>query len=422
MVPKIFMQEVLDYLYGLKKFGSKLRLEEMEKLVSVLDHPQKKFKSIHIAGTNGKGSTSAFLAQILQEAGYKVGLYTSPHLVNFNERIKINGKDISGQKIVELSETIKKKVEENKIDTTFFEFTTAMAFQYFADEQVDFAVVEVGLGGRLDATSVIDPEICVITNISLEHTRVLGETKEEIANEKAAIIKENKIVVTAEIDEVVLDIFNSVCNQKNSSLMVLDKELKFKIEDSSFNEQNFSVTGKINDTFSIKMLGEYQIKNACLALLVADLLKISIDKIKLGLLNTFWAGRLQILQKNPLVMVDGAHNLEGIKNLVKFVKKIDRKKILVLGIAEDKKLEEMVSLLVPLFDQIIITEGNFKPTPVEKLNEVVLKYNQNVKMIQDSKEAVKEALKLANEDDFVLVSGSLYLVGDILKHKFNKQI
>ena len=416
------MQEVLDYLYGLKKFGSKLRLEEMEKLVTALDNPQKKFKSIHIAGTNGKGSTSAFLAQILQEAGYKVGLYTSPHLVNFNERIKINGKDISGQKIVELSETIKKKVEENKIDTTFFEFTTAMAFQYFADEQVDFAVVEVGLGGRLDATSVIDPEICVITNISLEHTRVLGETKEEIANEKAAIIKENKIVVTAEIDEVVLDIFNSVCNQKNSSLMGLDKELKFKIEDSSFNEQNFSVTGKINDTFSIKMLGEYQIKNACLALLVADLLKISIDKIKLGLLNTFWAGRLQILQKNQLVMVDGAHNLEGIKNLVKFVKKIDRKKILVLGIAEDKKLEEMVSLLVPLFDQIIITEGNFKPTPVEKLNEVVLKYNQNVKMIQDSKEAVKEALKLANEDDFVLVSGSLYLVGDILKHKFNKQI
>ena len=422
MVPKIFMQEVLDYLYGLKKFGSKLRLEEMEKLVSVLDHPQKKFKSIHIAGTNGKGSTSAFLAQILQEAGYKVGLYTSPHLVNFNERIKINGKDISGQKIVELSEIMKRKVEENEIDTTFFEFTTAMAFQYFADEQVDFAVVEVGLGGRLDATSVIDPEICVITNISLEHTRVLGESKEEIAKEKAAIIKENKIVVTAEIDEVVLDIFNSVCNQKNSSLMGLDKELKFKIEDSSFNEQKFSVTGKINDTFSIKMLGEYQIKNACLALLVADLLKISIDKIKLGLLNTFWAGRLQILQKNPLVMVDGAHNLEGIKNLVKFVKKIDRKKILVLGIAEDKKLEEMVSLLVPLFDQIIITEGNFKPTPVEKLNEVVLKYNQNVKMIQDSKEAVKEALKLANEDDFVLVSGSLYLVGDILKHKFNKQI
>jgi len=416
------MQEVLDYLYGLKKFGSKLRLEEMEKLVTALDHPEKKFKSIHIAGTNGKGSTSAFLAQILQEAGYKVGLYTSPHLVNFNERIKINGKDISGQKIVELSETIKKKVEENKIDTTFFEFTTAMAFQYFADEQVDFAVVEVGLGGRLDATSVIDPDICVITNISLEHTRVLGETKEEIANEKAAIIKENKIVVTAEIDETVLDIFNSVCNQKNSSLMVLDKELKFKIENFSFNEQNFSVTGKINDTFLIKMLGEYQIKNACLALLVANLLKIPIDKIKLGLLNTFWAGRLQILQKNPLVMVDGAHNLEGIKNLVKFVKKIDRKKILVLGIAEDKKLEEMVSLLVPLFDQIIITEGNFKPTPVEKLNEVVLKYNQNVKMIQDSKEAVKEALKSANEEDFILVSGSLYLVGDILKHKFNKQI
>jgi len=407
------MQETLDYLYGLKKFGSKLRLEEMEKLVSALDHPEKKFKSIHIAGTNGKGSVAAFLSQILIEAGYKVGLYTSPHLVKFNERIKINGEDISDKKIVELTEKIRNKVEDNNIDTTFFEFTTAMAFQYFADEKVDFAVVEVGLGGRLDATSVINPEMCVITNVSLEHTNVLGETKEEIAKEKAAIIKENKIVVTGETDPKVLEIFESKSKEKNSQLVVLDNELKYIIIESNLNGQIFSVN---DNAFTIKMLGEHQVKNACLALLVVNRLNIPNDKIKLGLEKTFWPGRLQLLQEKPLLMVDGAHNLEGIKSLVDFVKRLERKKILVLGIAEDKKLKEMVSLLVPEFDEIIVTEGNFKPTPAEELSKFI---DKGVKVIKDSQAAIKEALRSANEDGFILVTGSLYLVGDIL-HKFNK--
>jgi dihydrofolate synthase/folylpolyglutamate synthase len=407
-------EQVLDYLYGLKKFGDKLRLEEMEKLVSALDNPQNKFKSIHIAGTNGKGSTAAFLAQILEEAGYKVGLYTSPHLVNFNERIKINGKDISDENIVELTKIIREQVETNNIDTTFFEFTTAMAFQHFANEGVDFAIIEVGLGGRLDATNVIDPDLCVITNVSLEHTKILGETKEEIAKEKAAIIKEKKVVITAETDPIVLNIFENKCKEKNSFLVVLDDQLKYKINKSNFNTQTFTVK---NNTFTIKMLGEHQIRNACLALLIAKQLEIPINKVKWGLEKTLWAGRLQTLQENPLLMVDGAHNIAGIKYLVNFVKTIRKRKILVLGIAKDKKLNEMVSLLVPLFEQIIVTEGSFKPTPVEELAEAVKEYNPNVKIVKDSEEAVKEALNIANEDDFVLVSGSLYLIGDIL-HKY----
>jgi dihydrofolate synthase / folylpolyglutamate synthase len=413
------MQEILDYLYGLKKFGDKLRLEEMEKLVSALDNPQNKFKSIHIAGTNGKGSTAAFLNQILQEAGYKVGMYTSPHLVKFNERIKINGEDISDEDIVGLTKKIREKVENNNVETTFFEFTTAIAFQHFAEEKVDFAIIEVGLGGRLDATNVIDPELCVITNVSLEHTKILGETKEEIAKEKAAIIKENKVVITAESDSKILELFDFVCKEKNSQLIVLDDELKFNVNESDLNKQIFSTTGKVNETFSIRMLGEPQIRNACLASLIAKQLEIPIDKMKLGLKKTFWPGRLQVLQKDPLLMIDGAHNIAGIKCLVNFVKTINKRKILVLGIAKDKKTNEMVSLLVPLFEQIIITEGNFKPTPAEELAEVVKKYNSNIQIIKDSKEAVKEALSLANKDDFILVAGSLYLVGDVL-HKFNK--
>ena len=171
------MQKILDYLYGLNQFGVKLRLEEMEKLVKALDNPQDKFKSVHVAGTNGKGSTCAFLASILEQAGFKVGLNTSPHLVRFNERIKINGKNISNQKLGELTTVIKEKVENNQISTTFFEFTTALAFLYFAQEKVDYAVVEVGMGGRLDATNVLLPEVSIITSIDLDHTGNLGETK-----------------------------------------------------------------------------------------------------------------------------------------------------------------------------------------------------------------------------------------------------
>lgn len=381
------MQQILDYLYNLERFGIKLGLEVITKLLGQLDNPQNQFKSIHIAGTNGKGSTAAFLAQILLEAGYKVGLYTSPHLVKFNERIKVNGKDISDDELVKLTELIKGKLAG--FQPTFFEFTTALAFQYFAQNNVNFAVIETGMGGRLDATNVLKPEISIITNISLDHQEHLGETKDVIALEKAAIIKENSLVVTAEKDKTILNLFKDICKDMNSSLFIANKE-----------------------NINIPLLGEYQVENASTAALTARLLKIEEHFIEKGIGNIKWPGRLQFLKRN--LLVDSAHNIEGMKNLVNFVKDIPNKKVLVLGIAEDKDIYEMVKLIVPLFENIIITKGNYKPADCSLIKKEVEKFNKNIIIEESPIKAVKTAQSLAQKDDLILVTGSIYLIGDVL--------
>ena len=377
------MQPVLDYLYGLTRFGIKLGLDEIIKLVGALENPQNKFKSIHIAGTNGKGSTACFIATNLQSAGYKVGLYTSPHLIRFNERIKINNKEISDSELVRLTKKLKVIVEKEKIQTTFFEFTTALAFEYFAEQKVDFAIIETGLGGRLDATNILRPEISVITNISIDHTKHLGKTKLKIASEKAGIIKEKSIVVTAETDKRVIKKFKEICNEKKSEFYVLDHELKAKINRSDFESQLFTVSGLINTAFEIKQLGECQIKNALLSLLVADLLNIPLGAMKEGLRKSFWKGRLEIIQKDPLVIVDGAHNVEGMKSLVQFIKPIKCKKVLLLGTAEDKEISKMLKLIVPLVEKVVLTQGNFKPASLKLLEKEVKKYNKEVYLCPD---------------------------------------
>lgn len=436
------MQPTLDYLYNLQRFGIKLGLEEITKLVQALDNPQNQFKSIHVAGTNGKGSTAAFIASILQQAGYKVGLYTSPHLIRFNERIRINGKEITDKELVKYTKKIQEKVEQHKIPATFFEFTTALAYLYFAQNKVDFAVIETGMGGRLDATNVIIPEISVITNISIDHTEHLGKTKLQIAAEKAAIIKEKGLVVTAENDTEIVDLFRDISEKKNARLFVLDDEVNYKPEKSNLidnlylKEQPFTVSGKLNGKFTIKLLGKHQLKNASLALLVIYLLKekgylnnVNSDTLKLGLEKTTWSGRLEIISQKPLTIVDGAHNVEGMKCLREFIvqlpsfaqlskqKTLPKKKILILGIAKDKEIEKMIHLIVPLADEVILSQGNYKPADLDVLEKEVKKYNKNIKKFTEVEEAIKEAIISAKEDDIILITGSLYLVGDVLKHR-----
>ena len=391
------MQQTLDYLYGLTRFGMKLGLEVITKLLNKLNNPQNSYKTIHIAGTNGKGSTAAFIASILKESGYKVGLYTSPHLVKFNERIQVNGREITDEELVNYTKLIKEKTHEANVQPTFFEFTTTMAFLHFQKQKVDFAIIETGMGGRLDATNVLNPEISVITNISFDHMEHLGEDKLDIAKEKAAIIKENGTVVTVEQDSNVLELFESVCREKNAKLFIVKKKIKPKIS----------------------MLGEYQIRNAATAMKVAELLSISKNKIEQGLLKTKWPGRLDVIKENPLVIVDCAHNVEGMRNLIKFVKKIDRsrKEILILGMAEDKEIDKMVSLIVPLFDEVVLTKGNYKPAELDVLEKEVRKHTNNIKMYEQVEGAISEALKLAEKEDLILVTGSIYLVGDVLKHR-----
>jgi len=410
------MQGILDYLYGLTRFGIKPGLEVTKKLLDSLGNPQNKFKSIHIAGTNGKGSTTAFTASILKEAGYKVGMYTSPHLIKFNERIKVNGIDIADEEIVKLVELIRAKAEENDLQPTFFELTTILAFLYFAQKNIDMAVVEVGLGGRLDSTNVIMPELAVITNIDIDHKEHLGETKELIAIEKAGIIKPNVPLVTAEEDENLLDIFKG----KTKDIMVLKDEIKINSFASDLQEQKFTVSGKINGTFSIRLLGKHQIENACTALLVARLLQgrnisISDQDCKKGLINTQWPARLQFFSKTPLLLLDGAHNAAGMQKTAEFVSTIPNRKVLVVAFAKDKEVSKMVSLIAPLFEEVIITQGNFKPQDTSIIAREVRKYNLHIKEIPDVKKAISLAQSRVKDDELILVTGSLYMVGDSLK-------
>jgi len=410
---------ILKYLYNLERFGIKLGLEEITKLAAALGNPQNNFKCIHIAGTNGKGSVACFLASILQAAGFKVGLYTSPHLIRFNERIKVNDKNINDEKLAELTIFIKQKVEAENIQTTFFEFTTALAFLYFSQQGVDYAVIETGMGGRLDATNIINPELSVITNISLDHTQHLGSTKKLIAREKAGIIKKDSVVITAETDPLIRRIFKEVCDGKKSQFIVLDKELKYQLSSCDFSGQKFVTTGIINNLFEIRMLGEHQLHNASLAILAANLLKIPVAIIKQGLKEAFWSGRLEVIKNRPLIIVDGTHNIAGMKKLVGFLKKqaLPKNKILLIGMSKDKEHKEMLRLIIPLFDQIVISQGNYKPAEINLLESIIRPYSKPVFTFADIKEAIKKVQHLATSDDFILITGSLYLVGDVLGHR-----
>ncbi len=409
------MPSTLNYLYNLERFGIKLGLDVIKELLKRLGNPEKQLKTVHITGTNGKGSTACYIATILEKAGYKTGLYTSPHLVNFTERIKINGLEISEKELCALVEEIREKSKE--IQPTFFEFTTALAFLYFARKKVDIAVIEVGMGGRLDATNVLIPEVSVITHIDLDHMKYLGNTKLKIAKEKAAIIKMGVGLVTAEQDPNILKLFQKVCDQQKSKLVHV-KNWKFISGD--LKGQEFEFEGK---KYFTKMLGLHQLQNAATAINVAHQLqqkwKISEKAISEGIATAHWAGRIDCISNNPLIMVDGAHNLDGITKLSEFLKTVPDREVLVLGIAEDKKISKMVQLIAPLFKKAIITQGNYKPAPTAIIAAEVRKYIP-CEEIPSVKEALTRAKELA-KGKLIFCTGSLYMVGDVLK-VFNQKL
>ncbi|WP_298881845.1 folylpolyglutamate synthase/dihydrofolate synthase family protein [uncultured Polaribacter sp.] len=364
-----------------------------------LNFPEKRFKSIHVGGTNGKGSTSHMLASILQEASYKVGLYTSPHLKNFTERIRINGVEIPKRKVSSFINKNKGFLESQKL--SFFEMTVGMAFDYFANEKVDIAIIEVGLGGRLDSTNIIKPEVSVITNIGLDHTQFLGETLPEIAFEKAGIIKENIPIVIGEKQESVKDVFITKAHECRSSLF--------------FASDN-------NESYITDLLGDYQIKNSKTAVEAINQLKgfkISIKNISDGLINvvknTNLKGRWQVLQENPKVICDTAHNKEGLKIVLNQLKKETFKKIhFVLGVVSDKKLDEVL----PLFPK----EATYyfcKPNIPRGMSEEVLckkaaSFELKGEKYSSVKKAYKNALSNANQGDIIYVGGSTFVVAEII--------
>ncbi len=421
-------REALDYIHGTKKFGSKLGLDNIRELLGLLGNPHNDLKFIHVAGTNGKGSTSSFLANILIEGGYKVGLFTSPYLEVFNERIRINNQDISDDSLAKITFKVKDKVEEmlNKgmNHPTEFEIVTAIAMQYYKDEKVDFVVLEVGLGGRYDSTNVINDSLAsVITTISMDHIDILGDTIGKIAYEKAGIIKDNGFVISYPQEKEAQEVIKDVAEKKNAKLTLVPTEKLEVIEATEFGSKfNFEYKDMKMSDLEIQLIGAHQTQNAAtalttiLALKKEGLISTSEEAIRKGLKGTKWSGRLEVLRRKPTFLIDGAHNIQGIQALKRTLKDIFKYDKLILGIAilADKDVDHMIEELVPIADKIVVTEANiFRAMKAEDLAAKIEKINNSVIVENNIEKAVQKTFELASENDLIVFSGSLYLIGDV---------
>ena len=424
-----------DYIYDLTKYGIKLGLKNINYLLYLLGEPHKRLKIIHIAGTNGKGSTCSIISSILQSEGYKVGLYTSPHLVNFTERFKINNKPINKEKVCALLEKIKPCV--NKVKNTpsyghptFFEVITSMAFLYFFEEQVDFLVLETGLGGRLDATNVCEPLISVITHIDYDHMDKLGNSLKEIAREKGGIIKSGGIVISSEQYEEAYKEIKVIADEKNSLIYSVGKEIIFQIITSNLKGVTFDLKGIDHEykKLHIPLLGRHQAENSAAAISAVEALKIrgisiSEKAIRTGLEKVKWTGRLEVIQNNPTLVLDGAHNPNGIKIMRDAMKEIFfyQRLILLLAIFSDKDYKKMIEIIVPEADMVIASQtNNPRATPAQLIAQEAAQYIEQYKIIvtENIPQAIICALENAQENDLIWITGSLYTVGEA-KRYFN---
>ncbi len=421
--------EALKYIDSTQKYGSKLGLKTIGMLLDKMDNPHRNMKYIHVAGTNGKGSTSSYIATILKEAGYKVGLFTSPYLERFNERIQINEVDISNESLARITKIVKDKSDEMVMNgyrhPTTFEIITAIAFQYFKEENVDYVVLEVGLGGRIDSTNIIESSMAsVITTIDMDHTHILGNTLTEIAYEKAGIIKENGLVISYPQNNEVLKVLQKEAGKKGSDFVLCNMD-NVKVKDYSQygGVFDFKYKDKVYSDLKINLLGEYQIYNAALALTTIlkfrekGLVNVTDEEIRKGLIDTKWKGRLEVIKRDPTFLIDAAHNPQGVKYLSKAINIFDYNR-LILGIAilEDKDVDHIIDSIVPLADEIIITEVKTqRKMDCEKLAKKVQKYNKTIIIEKEIEKAVEKSFELANENDLILFAGSIYLIGDVRK-------
>jgi dihydrofolate synthase/folylpolyglutamate synthase len=420
--------DALEWLYNVRRFGPHRTLEPTFKILELLGNPQNSFKSIHVGGTNGKGSTSTIIASILEAARYKVGLYTSPHLEEFNERVKINGAMISDADVARQLTHIKPLFEEmlelpNPMPLRFFDIVTAMAFKYFEEQDVDFAVLEVGLGGRLDATTTVDPLVSVITNIGYEHVNILGPTLVDIAGEKAGIIKPNRILVTATDNESVFEVFKRKADSLNCRVIRVGYDTSYKKLGSNLTHQNLrleSLNG-VYENLEIPLLGDYQVINAATAVATIEALKyynIKIGKksIKGGLSKVYWPGRLEIINTNPLVVLDCAKDAEATEAVRISIEKdfTYDKLISVVSMSSDKNIPGMMRNICQISDYLIITKHSVmnRAADPERLVAEIRKYGKPYEVIIEGEKAFARALELANAEDMVLIIGSVFLAGE----------
>jgi len=430
-------QQALDYIYSFIDYETVPRprdaanydLRRMEELLGRLGNPHLKARSVHIAGSKGKGSVAAMMASALTASGYNTGLFTSPHLHTFNERIRVNGELISEAELVSLVERLKPEVEAVNRKATYgqlttFELMTALGFAYFEQKGVDFQVVEVGLGGRLDATNVIQPEVCIITSISFDHTEVLGGSLTEITTEKAGIIKPGGVVVASLQRDEAARVIKDTCLNRVVRLVRVGSDVTWQSLGFDSSRQSLRVAGRLASyELSIPLLGQYQLENAATAVAALEVLAekgfhISGDSITKGLAQVSWPGRLQVLSRRPLLVVDSAHNPDSARKLKQSLEQyfdFDRA-ILIIGASSDKDIAGIVSELVPLFDKVIVTRS-IHPRAMATA-PIVAEFSQHgveAQATDNISTALPLALTLAGGKDLICVTGSLFVVAGAIE-------
>lgn len=399
--------------------GSQLGLKRMEELMGQLGHQEKKLHFIHVAGSNGKGSVAAMVSSILTAAGYNTGLYISPHLTSYTERMKINNQDIREDRLCELTDMIYPCLEQMEDKPTEFEILTAIAFMYFEQEGCDIVVLETGLGGRLDATNIIPvPEVAVLMNIGLEHTEVLGNTLSDIASEKAGIIKEKGTVVAYRGVTEVEAVFERICLEKAAALH------KARFDEATLGEESLdgqTFSWRCYDNLFITLLGKHQVYNAVMALETVELLseqgwQIEEAAIRNGLINTKWPARMEVLNLEPLFILDGAHNPQGVRTMVDSIQSLlpGKKVVFLLGVLKDKDYSQMIDLILPLACSFFcVTPHSERAMSAEKLADYLRARGAVAEAYDDVVKAIQAALTAANGETAVLTFGSLYLAGTI---------
>ena len=421
-------RELVEWLFSLRRLSSKPGLRRISHLLSELGDPHRAFKAIHVTGTSGKGSTTAMAASILHAAGYRVGMYTSPHLSSFTERIVVDGQPIGVGDVVRLIESLRPIAEgmASKPDLghpTFFELSTAMAFKYFEERGVDYAVVEVGMGGRLDATNVIDAEVAVITNVSLEHTKYLGDTVIEIAGEKAGIIKPGSTLITAVEQPEILELLEGICHDRDAEIYVVDRDIRYRRLRHSLEGQWFNLQGLRDDyrELFIPLLGGHQLRNASCAVGAVETLslhgvEVPPEAVREGLRKTRWPGRLEVVQRKPLTILDCAKDPKAMENLAAVLREdfsYDRL-IAVVSISRDKDIPRIIRALASVASHFIITRHGVmgRAAEPEAIAVEVERFSKPYEIVEDVRSAVRRALEIAGGDDLILVTGSVFTVGE----------
>lgn len=417
---KLSYKEAVQYLYGLQRYGIKFGLSKTSNLLKIFGNPHRGQKYIHIAGSNGKGSVAAMLESVLMKSGLKVGLYSSPHLVRFTERFRINGQEMAPEKASEIAGELIKVIKP-AYPPTFFEVTTAMALVYFARENVDISIMEVGMGGRLDATNVIRPVVSVITNISLEHQFFLGSRLIDIAKEKGGIIKKGVDLATAVTQAPVISLFESMCEAKKASLWRVGKDVRYRSNGSRFSYYGLKRTFK---GLELGLKGKFQNRNAALSLAVIEILEregfaFSSHDMAEGLKDTRWPGRMHVVSQEPLIILDGAHNPKAIRELAHSIRNEFRYRrlFLVIGVMEDKDVGKILKGILPLAHYVFYTRPDYyRSASPERLMKEGSSLRKPGEILPKISVALDMARNMAGSTDMILVTGSLFTVGEAMTY------